>query len=239
MNCWICGKIANSREHKIKKSLLKNVFKEDFENKNMRHVKEGQTTKLAGPNSNKVKFKQVICEDCNNSKTQAYDLSFDIFIDYIRQNYININKYRMINFKEVFGESFSIQQTNLYKFFVKILGCDLSEYGFNVPTDLIELLDKEIFKTKLIITFSINEEIINSNFPINSKLGNGYLITTQNNLLTKKEIDTKYRFEIDLFYLRINFFYNCSTDIGTGSDWVSDKQYLYIGTSKDMNKNLI
>ncbi len=236
-NCWMCGNIANSKEHKIKKSLLKKIFSEDFENKNMIHIKYGVESKLPGPNSDKIKFKKVICEKCNNDKTQNHDKAFDIFINYLIDNTKYINKKRMLNFEKIYGDDFVKEQLNLYKYFVKIIGCDLSENDFNVPFDLKDLLDKDLFKTKLKITFSINEIIINSSSPNKSYYGNGDLITTNKNKNNKNELNAKYRFEIDLSYLRVNFFYN--TNICIGSEWITDKQYLYLGSSVKMNNRYI
>ena len=167
MICWMCGNIADSREHKIKKSLLKKIFAEDFKNKDMMHIKYGIENKIAGANSDKIKFKKVICSKCNNHKTQEHDLSFDTFINFIINNYKVIDKKRMINFQEIYGEDFPKQQLNLYKYFVKIFGCDLSENNFEVPYDLKNLLDKDSFKSRLKITFSINEEIISYLNPTN------------------------------------------------------------------------
>jgi len=234
MNCWMCGNIADSKEHKIKKSLLKNIFSEEFENKSMRHIKYGIETKLPGPNSDKIKFKKVICKKCNNEKTQNHDKAFDIFINYLINNHENINKNRIINFEKIYGDEFPKEQLNLYKYFVKIFGCDLRENDFDVPFDLINLLDEDSFLTKLKITFSINEKIINSSAPIKSYYGNGHLITNY-----KNGLDSKFRFEIDLSYLRVNLFYNSFTDIGLGSEWIADKQYIYLGSSVNMNiKNI-
>lgn len=239
MNCWICGNVADSGEHKIKKSLLKKVFCNGFKNKSIRHIKYGKEYKLPGPNSDKIKFKKVICSQCNNSKTQLSDASFDIFLDFIIKYYEDITKKRMIDFKEIYQENFPEGQTNLFKYFVKIFGCDLSENGFLVPPDIVNIINEMFFMTRLKITLSINENIVLSDNPTSLLYGNGYLITTDSNLKSRLEIDTKYRFEIDLSYLRVNFFYNTFTDIGLGSEWIADKRYLYLGSSKEMDKEYI
>lgn len=237
MKCWICGNIANSKEHKLKKSLLKSYFKKDFENKSVIHIKDNREFKLNGPNSDRIKFEKVICEECNNDKSQNYDLSFDIFVEYLKANKDLIYSSKVIDFKNIYGVDFPKSQTDLFKYFVKILGCDLSENGFVVPYDLVELLKKEHFQTRLKITLSLNEELLKTN--LLSLLKFGELITTQTNLETKSEINTKYRFELDISYIRINFFYNCFSDIGVGSDWIADKQYLYLGVSKNFDTNYI
>jgi len=46
-----------------------------------------------------------------------------------------------------------LAQRNLFKYFVKNLGCRLVDAGELVPPDLVELLPRESFTTKLKITF--------------------------------------------------------------------------------------
>ena len=143
--CWICGDIANTGEHKIKKSILKNLYSEDFSEHNMLYYKDGKFSKLQGANSNKIKYVNALCSYCNNTFTQPFDRAFDVFMKYIQENNKNIEKFRCIDFHDVYGKDFGKKQTDLFKYFTKILGCDLYEYKFSVPNDLIELLKKELF----------------------------------------------------------------------------------------------
>jgi len=239
MKCWICQLDATTKEHKIKKSTLKKMYKNDFQNGDMTHYKNGKYSKIQGIDSNKIKYQNSLCAKCNNEFTHPFDNAYDIFFTYIIDNYKDICHFRNINFFNIFGEHFPIMQTNLFKYFIKIFGCDLVEYGFIVPDDLIILLNQEHFETKMKITFSINESFLTTQSPTKVLYGHGPLITTQENLRSKNEINTKYRFEINLSYLRVNFFYSCFTDFGIGSDWIADKQYLYIGSSKEMNTTYI
>ncbi|MGK0256521.1 MAG: hypothetical protein ACI81I_001139 [Arcobacteraceae bacterium] len=239
MKCWICGLEATTKEHKIKKSTLKNVYQEEFQNGNMLHFKNGKYSKIQGIDSNKIKYQKSLCAKCNGEFTHPFDKSYEIFLNYIIKNNQQVSNLRIINFFDIFKEDFPIMQTNLFKYFMKIFGCDLIEYGHYVPQDLITLLNHEHFETRIKITFSINETFLTTSAPTKVLYGNGPLVTTMQNLKFKNELDTKYRFEINLSYLRVNFFYNCCTDIGLGSDWIADKQYLYIGSSKEMSEMLI
>lgn len=231
MKCWICGSEATTGEHKIKKSLLKEVFIDNFKNQEMLHFKNNKFTKIQGIDSSKIKYKESLCAYCNNQYTQTFDRAYDTFIDFIMNNFSSINQKRIINFYDIYKESFPKEQTNLFKYFVKIFGCDLNDNGFSVPKDIIELLNKEHFETKLRISFSINEDYLNINYQKKGKYGIGYLVTSQTNLKTKNELNTWYNFEIINSYLSIHFFYNCPFDLGLGSDWIANKQFLYLGSS--------
>jgi len=47
-----------------------------------------------------------------------------------------------------------------WKYFVKSFGCRLVDAGEPVPRDLVELLPRESFRTKLAITFCVNEDVL-------------------------------------------------------------------------------
>lgn len=235
MKCWICKGEATTGEHKVKKSTLKKIFKDDFQNNDMLHFKNNKLTKIQGVDSKKIKYTSSLCSKCNNEFTQPFDRAYDIFLDFIVKNYKLINQIRIINFFDIYGNNFPIMQTNLFKYFVKILGCDLKEHGFSVPEDLVDLLDKEHFATRLKISFSINEEYLHIENPTKVRYGIGKLITSQNNLNTKNEENTWYFFEMLLSYINVNFYYNYSTDGGLGSDWIANRQYVYIGSNRYKN----
>ena len=48
--------------------------------------------------------------------------------------------------------------SSAFKFFAKCLDCRLYEAGQPVPPDVIKVLGKDHFKTKLKVTFQINED---------------------------------------------------------------------------------
>ncbi len=226
MICWICGDIANSGEHKIKKSSLVKMYKNDFDKKTMLYCNENNNTvnKLPEANSKKLKYLNTICSYCNNSRTQNFDIAYDIFFNYCLLNKEMILRRRMIDFFDVYGESFPKLQTDLFKYFVKLFGCDLHANGNKVPQDLINLLDKSHFKTGLKISFAINE----TNYYLNNNImGIGTLSTTQENLILKN-IDI-YKWSTYFSYIQICYWYCTEVNGPFGEPWIADKRFLYLG----------
>lgn len=234
MKCWICGDIATTGEHKIMKSILKDVFKDSFENKNLLHIKDDKTTNLQGASSKKIQYLKSLCNKCNNQYTQPFDFSFLKFFEYIKNNHRLLFKTKMIDFETIYGESYREEMINLFKYFIKILGCDLNDNNLIIPKDLIEVIKGISHKTKLTLTFSIKDDYSILKNPIkNAIYGVGSLETSIENEKYKNEQNTFYKFSIELGYLTINYFYNTTYDIGLGSPWSANHKYIYLGTEYD------
>jgi hypothetical protein len=221
MKCWICGNIANSGEHKIKKSSLVKIYKNNFDNKEMLYCNEDNNcmVKLPGANSKKLKYQNTICTDCNNAKTQDFDLAYDIFFDYCIQNLKIIFQKRVIDFFDVYGDSFPKQQTDLFKYFVKLFGCDLYKNGRDVPFDLIELLDKENFQTALQISFTIDE----------SKIEEEHYSSGIGTLVHSLDSSIKYKWDMFFPFIKVIYWYNTEINGPFGDSWIADKRYIYLG----------
>jgi hypothetical protein len=83
--CWICNKIADSAEHRIKKSDLVSLHGSgSYKGENALFlVREGKQTPIQGPNSKVVKYRKNLCSTCNNSYTQPFDKAYECFVDYL------------------------------------------------------------------------------------------------------------------------------------------------------------
>lgn len=245
MNCWICGELANTGEHKIKKSLLNDVFEDDFNNKNLQHYKNDKCSIIQGASSKKIQYLNNLCIKCNNQKTQASDFAFDKFFEYIKNNHTTIFRTKMIDFNEIYGSEYNLEGINLFKYFVKIFGCDLSDNNLKVPIDLVNLLHDKAAKVNLAITFSLKDDYSILENPIATNYGIGSLNTSLENKKTKNETNPFYTFSINLGYITINYFYNISYDVGLGSQWSANHRYIYFGLeynsfeklSNDLNHN--
>ncbi len=230
MNCWICGKPAETGEHKIKKSLLTALHGSGpyVGARTVSHIKDGRETKLQGPNSSKLKYGTSICADCNNHKTQPFDFAYDQFFQFVLKNEPQILKYRVIDFADVYGAGFETKQTDLFKYFVKLLGCDLAHSGMPVPEDLKELLSKAHFVTELKISFAVNEDMLLIPGAYNRSAGIGDLLTSQRNLSQKD--DPTYRWNTYFSFLHIYYWYLWEPDGPYGAPWIADSRYLYLGS---------
>ena len=139
--CWICKEnYANSKEHKYKKDILKKI---DFNGSNQNDkpylfsLNYSSTGLLAGPDSIKVKYDNIICSDCNNEYSQPWDKVYSQFINYFIKN----RCITYIDFKQIFGKGYIDNFSNLYKYFVKSLGCALVSGGLEFPDPLRNLLE--------------------------------------------------------------------------------------------------
>ncbi len=143
--CWICGKNpANSGEHSIKNSTLKALFGKGTQ-KLVKKTGLGKTP-IQSTNSKHLKYK-VICEECNNNFTSNYDKAYDKLIYYINNNIDSLNKKSCIVLSNVFENSNGIQ--DCYRYFVKHFGCALYNEGIELPTDIVDCINKKIFPCKL------------------------------------------------------------------------------------------
>ncbi len=162
ISCWICGAPADSREHIFKRSdFTRRYGSLPFKHiGGMLHFKGNKGKNVPSSNSKILKYEPLICERCNNNTSQPWDKAYEIFEKWVFDNSKSIFKNRFIPLEIVYGEEkFPYQCSNLYKYFVKAFGCRLASSGASVPKDLVKLLPKKYFVTKLRLCFSINESI--------------------------------------------------------------------------------
>ena len=133
--CWICGLlIADSAEHTIKKSDLKSQFgnvaqgaplylnSSNFKNKRIQSI-----------DSVYVKASNSICTNCNNFKSQPFDLAWASLSEFLREHShtvkIGVN---LFGIKE-FPLRTRIQRRNLHLYFVKLFGVYAKEGNIPLP----------------------------------------------------------------------------------------------------------
>jgi hypothetical protein len=236
MNCWICGRPADSGEHKIKRSLLVKVFGPGpYHGPNeLLHVIGSESRAIKGPGARQLKFEDAICSKCNSTGTQAFDNAYDKFTDYVIANATTVVARRVVDFADVFGSDFATKQRDLYKYFVKLFGCHLRVAGHPVPPDRWRLLPLDYFQTGLVITFTVNEDKLPMfNSSIGCPAGLGDLYTTQRNL-TQKD-DPQFAWSIYFAYLHVFFWYDWTPIGPTGARWTADSQYIYLGWMTPLN----
>lgn len=136
--CWWCGGVADSREHKHKASLLRKMWGpeglvlgrrgDDFYN-------------LRSPRSSVVKFGKTLCQNCNNAKSQPFDVAYDTYAAYVQTSSRQLARAGRIDWRDVFGEDWEHPTRNLGCYFVKSFGCWFAEDGFPPPSPFAAFLD--------------------------------------------------------------------------------------------------
>jgi hypothetical protein len=231
MKCWICGQPADSREHKVKKSVVEKTYKDFFDNGTVLHLRDGKFTKLQGPDSKKIKYEKTICAYCNNNRTQQFDEAYEQFFNYVQDQSLLISEKRMIDFKDIYGHNFEAGQLNLFKYFVKLFGCDLRSVDHPVPEDLPILLGKTQFKTALKITFAVNTRKLGHADTNSFGMGINSLVVNQVSRTDTTPIG--YKWSVFFSFINIFFWYNFNPDGPHGRPWIADNRYVYLGSFEE------
>lgn len=130
-NCWICGGIADSEEHKFKASDIKKYHGKKID----AYYISGGITELNSYKDKSLKFPKVICITCNNTLTHPHDDAYDKFVEYCFKNHENILKLPLIDFQEIYGDSWQVEKSNLYRYYAKHAGCKIVTSNLNENVD--------------------------------------------------------------------------------------------------------
>jgi hypothetical protein len=237
IKCWICSNEANSKEHIIKKSDLIRAFgigpyKDDSE---IVHVKNGKTKQLQGPDSKKIKYSPSLCHKCNTGFTQPFDRAYDQFIDYIYKNESDILRKRFIDFFDVYGSDFGESQCSLYRYLAKSFGCRLVDAGESVPNDIVSLFYQTPFRTHLRLTLSVHEDILlMSREDRNGFIGKGNLHSSTDR--QDPRIFNGYTWSEHVSWLFFNYWYVQEPDGSSGSTWIANSRFVYLGSMSTLNE---
>lgn len=127
--CCLCGSSENlTGEHKIKASALRKIFGKDamfigsFDGTSI-------PRRAQGPGSDAFHFSARMCALCNNARTQAPDLEFDRFHDWVSK-FLSEGKDPGLVFSLPRYDIGSEPYLNVFRYFAKILCCHVAEsYG--------------------------------------------------------------------------------------------------------------
>lgn len=225
-NCWICNSLADSAEHKFKKTdLIKLHGKGPYEGENKLFYFKDYLSKIRGPRADIVKYSKSLYQNCNTTFSQPFDYAYETFISWMFENEENIIRRRVVNLCHTYGANFEESQRNLYKYFAKSFGCRLIEEGYEVPKDVKELLFLERFQTGLRISFAVNDEMLALPEGYRVRLAKGGLFASphKNNIRTFIWHET-------IEWLQIFYWYNHNVEQELGFPWVANSIYLHLGS---------
>lgn len=139
--CWICGAAAESREHLIKASDIRAVLGNDVSQAApfYLHSAKGRNQEIGGINSKKLKYSASLCSHCNNNRTQPHDYAWQQLSEYLRARKPALKGGDVVKFNRVFEQRPRASMLHAHLFFVKQLGCLISEHG--IPLDLQPFAD--------------------------------------------------------------------------------------------------
>lgn len=229
--CWICGAVADSAEHRIKKSdLIRAHGRGPYKGPSaLGHYRAGKETTIQGPGAKAVKYSPSLCHRCNTAYTQPFDRAYDQFVGWIMENEETVLRRRFVDFVDVFGDVWAESQCDLYKYFAKSFGCRLVEADTVVPGDIVDLFGKTMFSTALRLSIAVNEDVLL--MPATDRdgfIGKGELIAWADRQAPSSP--NSFTWDEHVSWLTICYWYNYEPDGAYGATWVADNRYVYLGS---------
>jgi hypothetical protein len=230
--CWICGAAADSSEHRIKSSDLRRRYgRGKYRGATApAHIRAGELLGyIQGPNAESLRYPPSVCTACNSTRTQPFDRAYDLLVSWLASNESVVLGRRFLDFTEIYGPDFPQQQLNLFRYFAKSFGCRLVDAGQAVPVDIVTLLNKAPFQTALRLTCAVNEDVLLlPQTARNGLIGKGDLHYLGQ--ADELEGQPSYIWVEYIDWLRVNYWYAAYPDGSTGSTWIADSQYMYLGS---------
>jgi hypothetical protein len=135
-HCWICGSIANSAEHMIKRSDLKLVLGDLTRGKPFHmHTAQSINRPIQSINSKSLKIPNSICIPCNTRLTQPYDKAWETLSSFLQARAFPAGA--SFDIKTVFPDQTAKKMVAFHLFFTKLFGCYAAAH--QIPVDFAKM----------------------------------------------------------------------------------------------------
>lgn len=127
--CWWCGSTADSLEHRHKRTDLLRLW--DGDEGPVWGGGNGETEAIRGPNSKSsaIRFGRVLCQRCNNERSQPFDLAYDVLSDALVAHMDGWWFSPGISLETIYGDQWPPHAMNLARYYVKNFGCLMADQG--------------------------------------------------------------------------------------------------------------
>ena len=228
--CWICGEVADSREHIIKKTDVESVFGSgSYQGRLIRQRTVGQKgySLIQGPNSSNLKYLQNICRHCNGAKTQPFDNAYEELINYLIDNYNRVRDDGQLNFKLIYGKDRKkVFQQKMFKYLIKAFGCRLDSSNIRVPDELIAAINGLNYGTSMSVSLQLCFKKIEA-------AGSGHLLKAR----YSHEPFDRYLWWFHTGPFFFNFAYNTEMPVEYGNGFYAKKKYWPISILQEDQKD--
>lgn len=170
--CWWCGAPATTAEHKYKARDLRRVQDASTEGGVYRAAEAGFSGVLQSlRKGTAIRWSVSLCADCNNARSQPFDLSYDRFVDYLAEDWDGLMTARRFRWRDVYGRDWRPGATALARYLVKQFGCMMRTDNLPVPSDAGVFLDGG-GSGDLVISMAVDDEILIGRKRLMDRLGN-------------------------------------------------------------------
>jgi hypothetical protein len=142
--CWWCGQVANSGEHKSKRTDLVRAYGAGpwkGESAVTHIVDGGGQRDLQSPGAARVKFTKVLCSDCNSARSQPFDLAYEQFADYFVSAQEGIWAAGEFCWSDIFDSEWRAGRNLVTAYWLKHIGCRFADGGVLVDVGIIDSLN--------------------------------------------------------------------------------------------------
>ena len=138
-NCWICeSAIADSGEHKSKKSDLKAVFGDVSPQRPIYfHQGESRNRRVQSLDASRLKWTKVICGYCNSARTQPHDMAWDTLHAGLRKRVPSLKPGDRVGGNSIFADAHDTARAmvNVHLYFAKASGLHAGQ-GEDAPLNI-------------------------------------------------------------------------------------------------------
>lgn len=141
--CWWCGQAADTAEHKFKRTELVREFGPGPWRglDSVSQLVGDREFSLQSPGSQRLKFFNVLCGDCNSSRSQRFDFAYDEFSNYMISEKGRVLASIGFRWSDIFGRQWKDGRNRVTAYWLKHIGCRLASAGVKVDPRIIEFLD--------------------------------------------------------------------------------------------------
>jgi len=135
MNCWICGGVADTREHTLKVSDLKQYFGPISQKRPLFHHEDSSNNlRLNTVRAEKLTSSTLLCGTCNNSSTQEHDKAWERTSAYLHKSWPTITRHGHFDLSKVFPGGTKAGALDVHLYFLKLFGCRVHEGKIPIDT---------------------------------------------------------------------------------------------------------
>lgn len=136
MQCWICGAEADTGEHMIKVSDLRELFGHTTTKTPLYRKIDSEPSEIVqGANSAKLKFQTRLCAHCNNARTQMHDRSWEALATLLRNRAATIQPGDVVRPATAFSGGLRTGLLGVHLYFCKLTGCLIRDGVAPLETD--------------------------------------------------------------------------------------------------------
>ncbi|MBI8988191.1 hypothetical protein [Corynebacterium meridianum] len=138
--CWWCKSTADSLEHRHKKTDLNRFTRDGIQPE---WVGNGKSEIIRGPNSKSeaVRFGRVLCQTCNNKRSQDFDKAYDKFSNALVESMDSWWHRDSVDLIHIYGTTWKQDSLNLARYYIKNFGCLMADLGISPPQTMRDFLN--------------------------------------------------------------------------------------------------